>query len=105
MKPKKQNHIIFNNKCNAKYIHSELEAALLWYADGEIISSKRTIYLHGEYPAVSFCSEVLYAQRLLCAWQRKKHLNKKVYVRFKDKDKLNVKLENLEITLTGGGHG
>lgn len=47
-----QKKIEFDNECKCLVDYSELEKAILWYQKKPSLSKKK-IYLHGRYPAVS----------------------------------------------------
>ena len=92
----KQKEIILINKCNCNVDKAELKNAILWYAKNPVIQRK-TIYLHGKYPAVSIYKEKLHIHRLLMSYWLKRKLTIDEYVHHKDGDKLNATNVNLEI--------
>ena len=61
---KEQKKIDFINDCNAIVDYEELEKAVLWYSEKTTVSKKH-IYLHGMYPAVTIASEKIHIHRLL----------------------------------------
>lgn len=59
-----QKKIEFDNECKCLVDYSELEKAILWYQKKPSLSKKK-IYLHGHYPAVSIHNEKIHVHRLL----------------------------------------
>lgn len=93
---KTQKKLKFINKCNCIVDYNLLEQAMLWYSDKPLYS-QRVIYLFGKYPAVSIYEKKIHIHRLLIMYSLKSDFNKNLYVHHKDGNKLNAKLENLEL--------
>ena len=96
MRPKKQKSIEFENTCNCIVDLELLEKAMLWYSVSSL-KSKRKIYLHGSYPAVSIYNEKIHIHRLLMMYMYKTKLPRHLYIHHIDSDKLNSEISNLEI--------
>lgn len=58
-----QKKIEFDNECKCLVDYSELEKAILWYQKKPSLSKKK-IYLHGRYPAVSIHNEKIHVRRV-----------------------------------------
>lgn len=97
---KKQKTIEFINKCNCIVDFEELEKAIMWYSNKPVTRLK-SIYLHGQYPAVSIYQEKIHVHRLLMMYWNKRKLLSYEQVHHKDENKLNALRSNLEITLAG----
>lgn len=76
----------------------ELEKAILWYADKPTISKKH-IYLHGLYPAVSIGKEKTHIHRLLMMYWLKADIPTEFSVHHIDENRLNATKENLSLML------
>ena len=93
---KTQKKLEFINKCNCKVDYDLLEQAMLWYSNKPIYS-KKAIFIYSKYPAVSIYEKKIHIHRLLMMYSLKSDFNKNLYVHHKDGNKLNAKLENLEL--------
>ncbi len=93
---KTQKSIKFVNDCVALVDYKELEKAVLWYAKSPVISKKH-IYMHGDYPAVSVHKEKIHIHRLLMMYWLGGNLPKDYFVHHIDGDKLNATKDNLSL--------
>src|SRR5690606_22109867 len=91
-----QKQIEFINKCNCIVDYSDLEKAILWYTNKPVARLK-TIYLQGQYPAVSIHKEKIHVHRLLMMYWEQRKLRSEEHVHHKDGNRLNALRENLEI--------
>lgn len=96
MRPKIQQPLNFNNKCNCIVDYELLEKAMLWYSGGTLKSDK-VIYMHGSYPAVSIYHEKIHVHRLLAIYKNKSAIAKEIHAHHKDGDKLNASIDNIEL--------
>ena len=95
---KKQKKIEFFNKCDCIVDYSELEKAILWYQQKPSLS-KKIIYLHGCYPAVSIHKEKIHIHRLLMQYWLKTKLPAEYSVHHLNENKLDARKENLSLIL------
>lgn len=95
---KEQKKIEFINDCNAIVNYGELEKAILWYADKPTISKKH-IYLHGLYPAVSIGKEKIHIHRLLMMYWLGSKFPTEYSVHHIDENRLNALKDNLSVVL------
>lgn len=95
---KEQKKIEFINDCNANVDYKELESAILWYADKPTFS-KKYIYMHGQYPAVSIGKEKIHIHRLLMSYWLNTRIPTEFSVYHIDEDRLNAAKENLSVIL------
>ena len=93
---KEQKEICFINDCNALVDYKELANAILWYAKSPVMSKKH-IYMHGEYPAVSIIKDKIHIHRLLMMYWIGTDLPKCYFVHHIDGNKLNATKENLSL--------
>lgn len=92
----KQKPIRIINNCKCIVDYDELRKSILWYTDKPVARIK-TIYLYGNYPAVSVYEEKIHVHRLLMMYWMKKKLKFNEHVHHKDHDKLNCSKDNLFI--------
>lgn len=95
---KEQKKIKFINDCNAIVDYCELEKAILWHTKTPTISKKH-IYMHGQYPAVSIGKEKIHIHRLLMMYWLNTKIPTEFSVHHIDGDRLNAAKENLSIML------
>ena len=93
---KTQRPICLQNNCGAIYDEREVVSAILWYAKAPGISRK-SVYMHGCYPAVSIGREKIHVHRLLMRFWKKDMALKGMSVHHRDGNKLNATRENLEL--------
>jgi len=93
---KEQKPITIINKCNCIVNEDELKKAILWFTK-KPVSSVKTIYLYGKYPAVSIYEKKIHIHRLLMMYWLQRDLDFSEYVHHKDGNPLNNEKENLEI--------
>lgn len=93
---KEQKPIIIKNQCNAIFDEEELKRAILWYSDRPV-SRIKTVYMYGQYPAVSIYFQKIHIHRLLMMYWLQRDLNRDEYIHHKDGNKLNATKENLEL--------
>ena len=96
MTPLTQKHITFNNMANCIVDLDLLEKACVWVSDRPLIS-KKTISLHGTYPAVSIYHKKWHIHRLLMSYVSGRLLPRNEYVHHKNENKLDCRIENLQI--------
>lgn len=102
MTVKYRRDIRFENKCLCVVDYDLLRKAMLWLSDKPQLE-KKTIYLHGKYPAVSVLGEKIHVHRLLARYVVGV-LKRSDVVHHKDSDKLNAALDNLEV-ISAQTHG
>ena len=61
---KRWKKIVFVNQCDCVFDPAELRKATRWYSNKPVARIK-TIYLHGQYPAVSIYDKKIHVHRLL----------------------------------------
>ena len=93
---KGQKPICFDNKCDCIVALSKLEEAILWYQDKPTASKKR-IYMHGKYPAISIHNEKIHVHRLIMSFQEGRRLHSNEHVHHINHNKLDSRISNLEI--------
>ena len=93
---KEQKPIIIKNCCNAIFDENDLKKAIIWYAK-QPVSRIKTVYMYGNYPAVSIYSEKIHIHRLLMMYWLKRNLDRGEYVHHKDRNRLNATKDNLEL--------
>ena len=98
MKPTKQSKLYFDNKCNCLVDYELLEKAMLWFSEGNI-KQRRTIYLHGKYPAVSVFDKKIHVHRLLAMYREKSCILFSIHAHHIDGNKLNACLENIQLVI------
>lgn len=91
-----QKEIEFINKCEVTVDLYILRKAILWYQDKPTARLK-TIYMHGNYPAVSIHKEKIHIHRLLAMYSANRKLNHSEYVHHNDGNRLNAMLSNLKL--------
>lgn len=96
---KEQKQISFINDCNAIVDYSELTKAVLWYAKSPVVSKKH-IYMHGKYPAVSIHKEKIHIHRLLMMYWMGGNLPRDYFVHHIDENKLNATKDNLSLVFS-----
>lgn len=95
---KEQKKISFINDCNAIVDLVELENAILWYTKRPAVSKKH-IYIHGEYPAVSIGKEKIHVHRLLMMYWLNTIIPREFSVHHVNGNKLDSRKENLSVVL------
>lgn len=95
---KAQKKIDFANDCDAIVDYEELENAVLWYSEKPTISKKH-IYLHGKYPAVSIGKEKIHIHRLLMMYWLKSKIPSEFSVHHINGNRLDARKENLSVIL------
>lgn len=95
---KEQKKIEFVNDCDAIVDYTELEKAIIWYADKPVTSIKH-IYMHGKYPAVSILREKIHIHRLLMMYWANTKMPSKFVVHHLNGNKLDASKENLCVVL------
>lgn len=95
---KTQRKIEFINDCGAIVDFKELEKAILWRSEKPTISKKH-IYLHGLYPAVSIGKEKIHIHRLLMMYWLNTDIPTEFSVHHLDRNRLNATKENLSLML------
>ena len=95
---KEQKKIDFTNDCNAIVDYEELENAILWYSEKPTISKKH-IYMHGKYPAVSIGREKIHIHRLLMMYWLKSKIPSEFSVHHINGNRLDARKENLSVIL------
>jgi hypothetical protein len=95
---KRQAKIDFSNECECLVDYSELEKAILWYQQKPSLSKKK-IYLHGHYPAVSIHNEKVHVHRLLMQYWLRTKLPFEYSVHHLNENKLDARKENLSLIL------
>lgn len=98
MTVKRQAKIDFSNECECLVDYSELEKAILWYQQKPSLSKKK-IYLHGHYPAVSIHNEKVHVHRLLMQYWLRTKLPFEYSVHHLNENKLDARKENLSLIL------
>lgn len=98
MTVKRQEKIEFSNECECLVDYSELEKAILWYQQKPSLSKKK-IYLHGCYPAVSIHNEKIHVHRLLMQYWLKTKIPFEYSVHHLNENKLDARKENLSLIL------
>lgn len=98
MTVKKQTKIEFINECKCLVDFCELEKAILWYQQKPTLGRK-TIYLHGHYPAVSIHNEKVHVHRLLMQYWLRTKLPFEYSVHHLNENKLDARKENLSLIL------
>lgn len=93
---KNQKSIQIINNCDALFDEGELKRAIVWYSDKPVVE-KKTVYIHGIYPAVSIYEEKIHIHRLLMNYWMQKDLDFDQHVHHKNGNKLDARRENLEI--------
>jgi len=93
---KSQKPIEFINQCGCIYKTEDLLDAIKWYSKRPVARIK-TIYLYGEYPAISIYEQKIHLHRLLVMWILKRELDTSEYVHHEDGNKLNALTTNLVI--------
>ena len=98
-----QRKIIIKKTCHVHIDREALVAAIQWYAKRPVCRVKK-IFMHGRYPAVSIHEKKIHCHRLLAMWDLGRELKTSEWVHHKDENRLNCRLENLELT-TDKEHG
>lgn len=98
-----QRPIIIEKTCHVWIDRPTLAAAIAWYAKKPVCRVKR-IYMYGRYPAVSIHEEKIHCHRLLMMYKLGRKLKASEWVHHKDENRINCRLENLELT-TDKEHG
>jgi len=97
---KKQKPIEFVNQCDCQVDCRELEQSIKWFSRKPTARLK-TIYLYGDYPAVSIYEQKIHVHRLLMMYWLKRDLDRREYVHHRDGNKLNALKANLGIVSAG----
>lgn len=89
--------LLFINDCGCKLDSAKkLSDAILWLSEGKSHKVK-TIYMYGEYPAVTIRGRKVHVHRLLAAYEHKYCIPEGLIVHHKNGNKLDNRLKNLEI--------
>lgn len=91
-----QKNIIIKNDCDAIFEEKELIEAILWYSDKPVTRIK-TVYMHGEYPAVSIYEKKIHIHRLLMMYWLQSEIPTGYLVHHNNRNKLDARKENLSI--------
>ena len=102
MRPIKQRPIVFDNVCDCIVETNELQKAIIWYQDHPT-QSKKKIYLHGYYPAVTIGRKKIHVHRLLMQYWSNRLLPSDEYVHHINHNKLDSSKSNLEL-MKGSEH-
>ena len=94
MTVRRQNKIHFTNVCGCVCDEMELERAILWYQKSPT-ASKKKIYMHGFYPAVSIHDEKIHVHRLLMLYWNGGKIQSKKVVHHINGNKLDASKNNL----------
>lgn len=95
---KDQKSIEFINDCGAVVDYVELRNAVLWYSD-KPQKSKKHIFMHGNYPAVSICKKKIHIHRLLMMYWMKSSIPTEYSVHHINENRMDARKENLVIML------
>ncbi|MGM0139193.1 hypothetical protein IGI65_001645 [Enterococcus sp. DIV0755b] len=95
---KKQNAIELINDCNCIVDENDLANAILWYQSRPTMSKKK-IYMHGCYPAVSVGNTKIHVHRLLMQYWIGVKLPFHASVHHINENKLDARKENLAIVI------
>ena len=82
MRALKQKPIYFYNNCKCIVDYTELEKAILWIQTANT-NSKKKIYLHGVYPAVTVGKNKYHVHRLLMMYWDGRALDRSEYCHHK----------------------
>jgi hypothetical protein len=93
---KTQKEIEFINSCNCIVDYELLKKAMFWYCSKPLYS-KRVIYIHSNYPAISIYDEKIHIHRLLMMYKLQSDIDTNYYVHHIDGNKLNADIDNLEL--------
>lgn len=94
---KEQKSIEFDNQAKAVFAGNLLAQAILWRAEKPVARVKR-VFMHGRYPAVSIHGKKYHIHRLIAEWEIVgATLPRGMSVHHKDGDRLNARLDNLEV--------
>ncbi len=95
----KQKPIEFINECGCIFVSQDLANAIKWYSPNPVTRIK-TIYLYGDYPAISIYEQKIHVHRLLMMFWLKRELDCSEYVHHGDGNKLNDLRGNLTIQIS-----
>ena len=93
-----QRKIEFINDCYAVVDYGELEKAILWYSNKPTVSKKH-IFMHGNYPAVSIGKEKMHIHRLMMMYWLNCKIPREFAVHHINENKLDSRKENLAVIL------
>lgn len=96
----KQKPVEFRNKCSAIFDEQVLKDAILALAKKyeKPTARLKDVFMHGKYPAISYQGQKIHIHRLLkCYELNKTFLWRDEYVHHKNGNKLDARLENLEV--------
>jgi len=96
MKPKNQKKIVFENTCECIVDYELLEKAILWYSNDNVFS-KRKIYMHGRYPAISIYKEKIHIHRIILMYLNKEKINRSIVCHHKNGDRKDCSINNIEL--------
>jgi hypothetical protein len=102
MTVKAQRKMLFDNKCDCIVELTVLEQAMIWFSS-KPQCAKKSIFMHGKYPAVSIFGEKIHVHRLIGLYLQREKLVRGLYVHHKDENKLNALSNNLEV-VTSSAH-
>lgn len=92
----REKDITFINKAGAIFDEDLLMKAMLWKSTSNILNTK-TVYLYGKYPAIGLGRYKYHIHRLIMSYVRKSALRRNQYVNHINENKLDSRIENLEV--------
>ncbi|WP_086350171.1 HNH endonuclease [Candidatus Enterococcus clewellii] len=95
---KAQKEISFINECSCIVDETDLAKAILWYQDYPMLSKKK-IYMHGCYPAVSIGKTKIHVHRLLMQYWLGIKLPFHASIHHVNENKLDARKENLAVVI------
>lgn len=98
MTVKEQKKISFVNECGCIVEEEDLAKAILWYQTHPTLSKKK-IYMHGDYPAVSIGHVKIHVHRLLMQYWLGIRLPFHASVHHINENKLDACKENLSVVI------
>lgn len=98
MTVKEQKKISFVNECGCIVDEEDLAKAILWYQKHPTLSKKK-IYMHGYYPAVSIGNIKIHVHRLLMQFWLGMKLPFHASVHHINENKLDARKENLSVVI------
>lgn len=98
MTVKTQKEISFVNECGCVFDEKDLADAILWYQTSPT-HSKKKVYMHGRYPAVSVGNIKIHVHRLLMQYWLGMKLPFYASVHHINENKLDSRKENLSVVI------
>lgn len=95
MTVKIQHPMYFENKCGCLFDAELLSGAMIWFAQ-KPQCGKKTIFMHGRYPAVSIYGTKIHVHRLIGLFLLKNETLDHIHIHHKDHNRLNALPDNLE---------